>query len=476
MIVAVAGVVTAVLMLFAGGYGYHRDELYFIAAGKHLDWAYADQGPITPLLARAMTELAPDSLTVLRIPSALAAGLIVLLTGLLARELRARRGAQVLAAAVAGMAVVVLFNGHLLSTSTFDLLVWTAATWLIVRAVRRDERLWLPAGAVIGIGLLNKPLPVFLAVAVLVSLLAVGPRHVLRSPYLWGGALLAAVLFAPFVVWQAQNGWPQLAVSASIAAGGSASSEPWWAIIPFQFLLVSPLLAPIWVAGLVRLFRSTELRFLGVTWALLAVVFMATGGKPYYLAGLLPLLIAAGCVAVPGWLHRGHVALRRAALGLALAASLVIDPVIALPILPVDNNDPVVAMNEDVGETVGWPDLVATVADEYAEAGGKPVLFTANYGEAGAIDRFGPAYGLPQAYSAHNAYADWGPPPDLATNVIVVGYPPAEASRYFDGCVTKARISNDAGVDNAERGEPVLICAGPSRPWSELWPELRHLG
>ena len=77
IVVSIAAGVTTVLVVFAGGYGYHRDELYFLAAGRHLAWAYADQGPFTPLVARAMSEIAPDSLTVLRIPSALAAGATV---------------------------------------------------------------------------------------------------------------------------------------------------------------------------------------------------------------------------------------------------------------------------------------------------------------------------------------------------------------------------------------------------------------
>jgi 4-amino-4-deoxy-L-arabinose transferase-like glycosyltransferase len=473
MILAVAGIVSAVLVLFAHDYGYHRDELYFIAAGKHLEWAYVDQGPLTPLIARAMTEIAPDSLTLLRLPSALAAGVIVLLTGLLARELHAKLGAQVLAAVISGVSVVVLFNGHLLSTTTFDLLCWTAATWLIVRAVLRDERLWLAAGLVVGLGLLNKPLPALLAVAVLVSLVVVGPRHVLRSPYPWLGAMIALILFAPFILWQVAHGWPHLEVSANIAGGGSTSSEPWWAVVPFQFLLVSPVLAPVWIAGLVRLFRDPELRFLAVSWVLLAVVFMATGGKPYYLAGMLPLLIASGCVAIPRWLRGRFSLLRKVALGLALVTSLVVDPVIALPVLPVKDTELVVSMNEDVGETVGWPELVSLVAHAYRSGA---VIYATNYGEAGAIDRFGPAYGLPPAYSGHNAYWHWGPPPDLAGRVVVVGMSEQQASQYFVGCSVQTRIRNDAGVDNEENGRPVLFCAGPSRPWSKLWPDLRRMG
>ncbi len=257
-------------------------------------------------------------------------------------------------------------------------------------------------------------------------------------------------------------------MSRSIASGGSTSSEPWWAIVPFQFLLASPLIAPVWVAGLVRLFREGELRFLGWAWVVLAVVFMASGGKPYYLAGLLPLLLAAGARPVDEWIARG--AARRAALVAAVAVSAVVGVVIALPVLPARDAEPVIAMNEDVGETIGWPDL----ADTVARAGGRPkLILTRNYGEAGAIERFGPDRGLPQAYSGHNAYADWGPPPGSSGPLIAVGY---GLTRHLRGCRRVARIDNSAGVENDEQGAPVYVCAGPRRPWVREWPAVRHLG
>jgi 4-amino-4-deoxy-L-arabinose transferase-like glycosyltransferase len=491
-VVLTAGAVTAVLVAFASGYGYHRDELYFVAAGDHLAWGYADQGPFTPLVARAMSELAPDSLTLLRLPSALAAGATVLLAGLLARELGGRRRAEWIAAACAAVAVVVLFTGHLLSTSTFDLLVWTALTWLVVRAVRTGEdRLWLIAGVVLGAGLLNKPLPAFLALGMLVGVAIAGPRRLLRNPYVWSGAAIALALWSPWIIWQADHGWPQVDVSREIAAGGSTSSEPWWAIVPFQVLLVSPFLAPIWIAGLVRLFRDPamhDVRFLAWAWVVLASVFMATGGKPYYLAGLLPALIGAGAVKVDGWLDRGVARVRRAVLVAALAVSGVASVLISLPVLPAASADPVIEVNEDVGETIGWPEFAATVAGVY-QALPEPdraVILTGNYGEAGAIDRYGPALGLPRAYSGHNAYGDWGPPPDGSGPVIVVGLdpgrPPAPARASADrgaqlhGCSVAATIENDAAIDNDERGTRVLVCDGPRRPWSQVWPAFHHLG
>lgn len=473
----IAAAVTGVLVAFASGYGPHRDELYFLAAGRRLDWAYADQGPLTPLVARVMDELAPGSLTALRLPSALAAGAIVLITALLARELGASRRGERIAAACAGAAVIVLFTGHLLSTATFDLLCWTAVSWLVVRAVRTgDRRSWLAAGAALGLGLLNKPLPAFLAFGLLAGVAIAGPRRLLRDPWAWTAAALALVLWSPWLVWQASNGWPQLDVSRSIASGASASSEPWFLIVPFQVLLAGPLLTPVWVAGLVRLLRAPDVRafrFLAWAWAVLAVVFMASGGKPYYLAGLLPALIAAGAVPVERLFEHGAARARRALLAGAVGLSAVTAALIALPILPASDADPVLAVNEDVAETIGWPEFAATVADVHRSIGapGRAIVLTANYGEAGAVERFADELGLPPAYSGHNAYGDWGPPPEDAAPVIAIGVDPA----LLRGCRVAARIANDAGVENEEHGRPVRVCDGPARPWRELWPRIRHL-
>jgi hypothetical protein len=478
----IAGVVTAVLIAFASGYGPHRDELYFVAAGRHLSWGFADQGPLTPLIARAMSAIAPDSLTVLRLPSALAAGVTVLLTALLARELGGGPRARSIAAACAAVASIVLATGHMLSTSTFDLLVWTALSWLVVRAVRAGgDRLWLLAGVVLGIGLLNKPLPAFLAAGLLAGVVVAGPRRLLRNRYVWSGAALALALWSPWLVWQAAHDWPQLEVARSIAGGGSTSSQPWWAIVPFQVLLVSPPLAPVWIAGLVRLFRDPDLRdvrFVAWAWVLLAGVFMATGGKPYYLAGLLPVLVGAGPVQVDGWLRRGRMPGRRAVLVATIAASAAIGLTIALPVLPADRVGPVIAVDADVGETIGWPRLARTVASVFRTLpdARRTVILARNYGEAGGIDRYGPALGLPHAYSGHNAYGYWGPPPDAGAPVIAVGLGPREIAARLRGCRLAARIDNGVGVDNEEQGSAVMVCRGPRRPWSREWPALRHLG
>jgi 4-amino-4-deoxy-L-arabinose transferase-like glycosyltransferase len=475
----VVAVVFAALVATADRYGYHRDELYFLAAGRHLAWAYPDQGPITPLIARAMDILAHDSLIMLRLPAAIATAITVLLTGLLAREFGGTRRAQCVAVVCAGTAVVVVFTGHLLSTSTFALLTWTTVTWLAVRAIRTGaDRLWLVAGLVLGIGLLNNPQPGFLAVGMLIGLLVTGPRRLLRNGHLWAGAAIAVVLWSPWLIWQGAHDWPELDISRSIAAGNSTSSQPWWAIVPFQALLAGPLLAPVWIAGLVRLFRDPvirDARLFAWAWIALAVVFMASGGKPYYLAGLVPLLIGAGATSVDGWLSRGRRSLRRVLFVATVAVSAVAAALISLPLLPARDAGPIVAVNADVGETVGWPELARQVEAVQRRLPGA-VILTDNYGEAGAIDRYGPALGLPPAFSGHNGYGLWGPPRLRTSPVVAVGFEPADLARTMRGCRVAARIGNAAGIDNGERGELILTCLGPRGSWAAIWPALRHLG
>ena len=475
---AVALGLFALLMSVSGRYGYHRDELYFLVAGRHLAWGYVDQPPLTPLLTRGMSVLVGDSLVGSRILPALVALATVLVAGLISRELGGARAEQLLTAGATAISAMVLIGGHWLSTTTVDLLIWAVLCWLVIRAVRTGGGpRWLWAGLVAGIGLQNKTLVLFLLAALVAGLLLAGPRRVFRDPWLWGAGGLALLIWAPNLIWQATHGWPQLELSAAIAAGSSGSSQPWWLFLPFQLVLVSPGLVPIWVAGLVVLLRSADLRpyrFLAVAYLVLVVVFLLTGGKPYYITGLYPALLAAGALPTLRWVRAGRGRRRQVLLGLAFLVSLP-NLVLMLPLLPERLLGPVVAVNYDAGETVGWPRFAATVGAAYDSlpAADRPIVLTENYGEAGAVERYRP--GVP-VYSGHNAYWDWGPPPASARAAVLVGFSAQEVEPWCADLVEAGRIDNGVGLENDEQGAQVWTCRSLSQPWNEVWPQLRRLG
>ena len=465
--VPIAGLTGLLLLVFSGRYGYHRDELYFLEAGHHLAWGYPDQPPLVPAVARLMAEIAPGSLVVLRLPSTLIATAVVLLAGAMARRLRARASGEAFAATATALSGFVLGMGHLLSTATFDLLGWTALSYLVLRLVQGDDaRLWLLAGPVAGLTLQANVLVAFLLVGLVVSLVLVGPRALLRSPLPWVAAAVAFLLGLPYLVWQARHGWPQLDVASSIASGGSGSSASRPAFLPLVLVEVGPWLAPVWLTGLVRLWRDRSLRCFAATFGVLLVAFLVLGGKPYYLAGLFPLLLAAGAQPVVDWAWRWVPAM-------LLVLSLPV-LVITLPILPIAATAPAIDVNYDLGETIGWPMMVGQVADAHEKLPPGTPIVASNYGEAGAVDRYGPALGLPSAYSGHNGYADWGHPPD-SVPALVVGFDEGLLQRVCSELRTLDHLRTPHDVDNDEDGTAISYCV-PREPWQQIWPSFVHVG
>jgi 4-amino-4-deoxy-L-arabinose transferase-like glycosyltransferase len=472
----------AVLVSLIGRYGYHRDELYFLAASKHLAWGYDDQPPLTPALIRVETALFGDSVEAIRVlPTLFALGLVVL-AALSAREFagpdvgRSRR-AQTIAAWSAAVPALVLFLGHLFVTANPNILCWALVLWLVARWLRtREDRLWLPIGLVAGVGLLNNNLVALLGLALLLALIGARRWDLLGRPLVWVGMLLALAIWTPNLVWQASHGWPQLTMAGAISSGDERVS-----LIPFQ-IETTLFVAPIGIAGWWRLARSPDTRDyrpLGLVYPIALVLVLLAGGKPHYVLGCYPLLLGAGAVAASDWLARAgaRLARRRALLVTGIALTGVSTVLLTLPVLPIRHAGLTAPLNKENAETIGWPQLARTVAGVYdslpAAERASAVLLAENYGEAGALARFGPALGLPTAYAAHDGYARFGRPSSDGP-VIAVGFRPTRLSGLLSGCALAARIDNGVGVANQEQGRQIHVCAGPHPSWAALWPRLMH--
>ncbi|WP_020500697.1 ArnT family glycosyltransferase [Sciscionella marina] len=470
------------LLVFASRYGYFGDELYFLAAGHRLEFSYADQGPVLPLLAYLMDSIAPGSVFALRVPAALITAGAVFFAGLLAREFGGGKGAQLLSATAYASSFFLFLQGHILATNTVDTALWVLITWFLVRWVRTgNDLLLLGAGIATAVDMQVKWLIPFFWLSAGVAVLLLGPRRMLTRPMLWLGAAIVVLSMLPSLVWQANHGWPQLGMSSVVASEQEfASGRPLF--IPLAIALAGVLGVPLLCYGLWRLVRAEHLRdyrFLVLTTALLFAVFLVLNGREYYVAGIFAALMAAGAaelgrrrLRIPGKTVSG--VLTSASIGSALYV---------LPWQPADSVEPVhgqaeLATKLSINGQFGWRELTASTARAYRglaphEREGA-VLLAESYWQASALDRYGPRYGLPPVYSPSRGFGYFGAPPDSARPALAVGdrvvFDPICANLEPVG-TADARL----GLPGATKDVPIWRCSGLRAPWSVLWPKLRHL-
>jgi hypothetical protein len=477
-IAIIAAAAFGIEMAVSARYGYHRDELYFLQAGQHPALGYVDQPALTPLAARAMAALTGNSLVGLRLLPALLLAALVILAAAMGRLLGAGRTGQVVAALATATCAEYLGAAHLFSTTTFDFFFWALTLYLVLRLIASaDPRWWVAAGACVGVAA-NAKWTIGVLAAALIAGFALTPfRALLRSRYLLAGAVIAAALAAPDVIWQARRGWPNLAVFHALHGEAAHNLLVYW---PAQILYTGFVLTPVWVAGLWWCLRHPEARRFrpaGIAAVITLVLFFVAGGKPYYAGGIYTFLFAAGAVPTERWLARRR--LRPVLAAAALALTTAVGAAIAVPLLPARTLAavPLQKINYDLAETIAWPRQVALVAREYhALPPGQratTTILAGNYGEAGALARYGPGDGLPPAFSGANNFWYWGPPPARYRSAIAVNVDPALLRRLFTTVRQVAVFHNGLGVSDDEQGVTIYRATGLRTTWARAWPLLR---
>lgn len=485
-VLVVGALLFAVLMALSPWYGFDRDELYFLDCARHLQASYVDQPILIPLLARVSLSLFGVSAPGLRIWPALAACGTVVVAGLIARELGGGRRAQMLAAVATATMPVLLAADHLFGPTSIDLLAWASLALVALRVDRTgDTRWWIVGGLVLGVGLENKHSVGLFAIALVLGILLSGGRRTIFDRWFLAGAVIAAAFTIPDLWWQAGHGWATVTMTRHLnAENGGLGNIPTWLV--GQLIMTSLALIWVWVAGTRFLWRTRGPIARGLVWAygLLFVFFaLTTGSKIYYLGGAYIYLLAAGAVAVDAWLAAHQKRLRTLAAGTVLTTAAALP--IVLPVLPASDIQWTYAINQVPGESVGWPELVATVRTQWlalnSQQRAHAVIFTANYGEAGAINELGRSLGLPTAVSGHNTEWWWGPGKPNAATVLAVAPGPRDVTGYsaylaqfFTHVRTVATLRNTAGIHNQEWGGHVYLCTGLRRPWAATWPSLRQ--
>ena len=484
-------------LYFNNRYDYFRDEFDYMACGNHLAWGYVDQPPLVPVLIRISRFVFGDSLRSIRLIPALASSGLVVLTGMIAREFGGRRFALALSAIAILIAPIYLSDGSLLTTNCLEPILWMGCAYCAILAIKREQpRYWLWFGVVAGIGLQEKYSIAVFGFGMVVGLLLTEQRRVFANKWIWLGGLAAFLIFLPNVIWNVQNHFPFVQLMHNIRAEGRDVQLSAVQYFAQEILLLHPLTAPIWITGLFTLLLSSRLkpyRALGWCFLVAFTVFVALKGKNYYLAPIYPMLLAAGAVAIEGGIERLRQGwLKPVTLTVLLASGAWLAPIV-VPILPInqfvsylqklpfkipasEHSHMRAALPQHYADQFGWEEIVAETAKAYDQI--RPTdrpgcgIFAQDYGQAGAIDFFGPRYGLPPALSGHQSYWLWGPRGYTGNCLIVLDDSPKRLEELFDQVQYVGTSADNPYA--LEREIPVYICRGAKFGTLEkVWPLLK---
>ncbi|MEO6259647.1 MAG: glycosyltransferase family 39 protein [Thermoanaerobaculia bacterium] len=472
-----------------GAYGFHRDELPMLDDAQNLAWGFVAYPPVTPAIARLALGLFGPSLSGLRFFAAAAQSMAMVFAALIARDLGGRRFAQTVTAVGVAISPISWAASTMFQYVTFDFLWWVLLAWMVVRLIRTDNaRWWLAIGAVIGVGMLTKYTMGFYALGIAAGTLLTPMRRHLRSPWLWAGAALSILIFLPNLRWQMQHDFISLEFLKSIHARDVRIGRTDSFLLDQFRVAANPATIPLWISGLWFFLlseRGRRFRMIGWMAVIPLVLFILAKGRGYYTGPLFPMLIAGGSLCLERWLDAGS-RMRPRWMQTAAWSLLAAGAAIALligPYAPVNSRwwSVASALNSDLMEEIGWPDLTRTVAGIYRRLSpqerANTGIFAGNYGEAGALHLYGPAWGLPHAISGTNSYwlRGYGEAPQ---NLILVGSDIEDARQAFQQCAVVGRITNSYGIKNEEstKHPDVLFCRGLKLPWPELWPKAKNFG
>ena len=484
-------------MLFNGRYGYFIDELYYLACSRHLDWGYVDHPPLIAVVTWLERVTLGDSLHALRFLPAVAAGLTVMLTGLIARELGARRYAIVLACLGVGIAPIYLGLDNLLTMNAFEPLFWMGCALIGMKIIKGgNPKLWLLFGLLAGLGLQNKHSMLFFGFAFFVGLLLTPERRHLREPWIWLGGAIAFVIFLPNLLWEIHRHFPTIELLQNVRRSGRNVSLSWVGFLLQQSLSLHPLAAPLWLAGLWYTFRDPagkRFRILGWTFLIILFWLLVLNGRVYYLAPAYPMLFAAGAMAFQNWAERHSWNwLKPAYVAVLLVTGALLAPLACFPILTAEQYIAYVRatrlrtpriethrlgpLPQIYADQFGWKEMAEVVSHAYNQLSPEDqqrcAIFGHNYGQAGAIDFFGAKMGLPNAISGHQNYFYWGPRGYTGECVIVMDDRAEHLSRYFDSVEKVGTVYHPYSMPYEHFD--VFLCRKPKfGTLQQIWPQLK---
>jgi len=485
-----AAAASVLILAFSWRYGIFRDELYYIACARRLAWGYVDHPP----LSIALLKLAGDGAFAIKVPGALAFGLVVFL---IVREAR-RRGADAWETTVSIVATVLcpllLAIAGFYSMNVLEIAWWAIAMVISARLLETiSPSLWLWLGVVIGLGALNKYSMFMFPLGLCVGMLLSAERRQFLTRWPWIAGAIAAFIFLPHMVWEIHNGWPSLEFIHNATTFKMVAIGP----IDFlkeQWMATNPILAVVWLAGLIGLFAMPRLRPWrphGTTFFVVVAILIVSGkSRPSYLAPAYTLVLPAGGIAL------GRVVRTRTVRAIALAVFVLAGassvPVV-LPVLPVDR---LIAYQAALGSTpraeehsrlgplpqfmadrFGWEEMAAAVERAYRalppEEQRHTYVFTRDYGEAGAVEYFSPLL-RDRVLGGHNNYYLWFPQGWDGSELLVIGATAEDLRKAFADVREVGRTGDNPYAMPYERDLPILLGRQPTQTIEQLRAAIKH--
>lgn len=486
-ILAVAGTKLLLHLYVNTIYGFHRDELLYLALGQHPDWGYWSNPPLIGGLGWLVQSLGGALWEVRLLPTLAGCGLVVLAAAM-ARELGGGRYAQVLAGLAIFVSPAFLRTSMLFQPVVFDILGWTLMCYLLLRYLNTENRRYLYGfGLCFGLFFLNKYMVVFFLAALLVALVLTPQRRWLLQRDAWITAGLALLVMLPNLIWQYSHGFPVITHMAELSRNQLVNVQT-ADFLGAQLRMCLPA-ALVWIPGVWLLWQHREgkYRLLFYLFAGVILLLLIARGKHYYTLGIYPMALAAGGLF---WENMAQQLWLRVLLPVVMFVLLAPVMPLSLPLLPpadmaaycrwaAENlglegatrwedgrNYP---LPQDYADMLGWPELgeAAVKAVQLLPPGAPVLIYGENYGQAGAVDYFGRKHDLPPAVSFSDTYRLWMPDSTAAQSLIYINDELGEDVQSLFADIRPVGSITDSLA--REFGTTVYLCRQPRVNLDSFW-------
>lgn len=454
-------------LIFNTNYGFHRDEFLYLALGDHLAWGYMEVPPVIAIFGKIALILGGD-LFIVRLFPALIGFVMILLIGIMVKDLGGKKWAQAFACIAFILSPAFLRTNTLFQPVSFNQLCWFLSAVLIIKLIKsQNPKFWYYIGLVAGLGILTKYSIAFFLTAFFFGLLLTPHRRWLKTKYPYIALGIALVISCPNLLWQFQHNLPIVTHMTELSQTQLKNVQiP--GFMTSQFLMHNAGLY-VWLPGLLYLFFSTKMspyKILGWIYLLIILLLVLLSGKGYYSMGAYLMLMAVGGIAIESLVESKAAWLKYVLVCLFVTLSIPLVPY-GMPVLAIENmqkyctymkdkfkldgplrweDGKIYSLPQDYADMHGWEEISVRVSKIYnslsPEEQKSCLIYGGSYGHAGSINYYREKYNLPEAYSFNGSHIMWMPDSVNFDNQIMIDDVSQTSSTWFNNMELVDQVQN----------------------------------